>query len=184
MIGRVEKIAAACLLLAFLALSFPDRAQAETQDDQSEEKEERRLVVELMAGAGGLFSQDSKSPVLLLSAGAACRLKPAWSLGLIYTSKMHPWEEARSLFQTLGPWLRWNFWQGAFLDVGGGVAWSYIRRGVYQQSRPGGGWFLRIGYCYFFHEHFGLTGAVSVNQRWVGELYTDFGAVFGFAATI
>lgn len=169
-------------LTALFLICFSLAAQAGEADDsktKSAEAESRHFSFELGTGPGGLFSKGAKSAVLLLDFGAGYRFNRSWLLQAVYSSKMHPWYEARSVFQTVGPELRWTFWREMFAGVGGGVAWSFIKKGIYQQSKTGGGWFARLGYAYHLHPNVAAMGLLSLNQRYVGQLYTDFGFVIG-----
>ncbi len=130
-------------------------------------------------GAGGLHSRGGTSTAFLLGAALGWRFHENGLLLLGYRAKFHPWESYHSSFHTVGPRLGWIFWRGMYVGVEGGLAWSYLEKGRYQQARLGGGWGVEWGYVHFFAQNIGLKAGLGVHQRWLGQLYTDFGILLG-----
>ena len=149
------------------------------QEGESDGPGSYRVTLDLGLGLGGLASHAEVSTAMLLSGSAGLCLYEKWWILESYDAKAHPWRKATSLFNTVGPELRYRFWRGAFVGLGGGLAWDYLKKGEYQQSRLGGGWFLRAGYAHYFHPNIGLLGHASINQRYLAQLYTDFGVLAG-----
>ncbi len=185
---------AVCLLVALCLLIWPMDLHAQSGRPESGEQKEQQVLsdasaetqprfvtvlLEAQLGAGGLFSNHSQSAEMLFSAGAGLGLGEDWSLWLNYGNKFHPWEDATSSFHTAGIEVRYRLVKGLYLGAGGGVAWSYLAKDGYQESRIGAGWLLRLGYVHYFNSTVGLTAHVLLHQRWIRQLYTDFGALFG-----
>jgi len=137
------------------------------------------MSVDLAVGPGGTFSRGAKNPVLLLNASWGYRLEERWRLGFGYDLKMQPWADSRSMGHTLGPDIRINIWDNLYLDFEVGVAILFVKKGVYQQTRTGMGWHVQLGYVWMPHKVVGLNVALTVSQRWFGQLYTDFGMLVG-----
>ncbi len=137
------------------------------------------IEVQAFVGVAGLISDGSQSAALNFGADLGYRFIPALTLSLVWLGRAHPWESGTTLFQTVGPALRWNIWRGLTLEAGGGLALGFVRRGDYQQSEMGGGWFAAVGYRYFFHPNIGVGGRLLFSQRYVKQLYTEMGVVLG-----
>lgn len=162
----------------------PDDGSEKAEDVLSEAPESgfrsiKRGAFDLGIGAGGFFSSGSQTASMLMAAEIGYRFTDSWRLSLAYDVKMQPWLDSRSLFQTIGPAVRFSFLGGAFISLEFGVALAFVQAGEYQQQRRGLGWGVKTGYVYLPHPNVGLAAQLAVNQRWLSELYTDFGLMLG-----
>jgi|GEM_PF-3024256 len=148
-------------------------------DEENVPEKQTFIAVDLLIGGGGFFSSGATNSAMLLSGQLAYSFKNRFRLGLGYSAKMHPLRDSRSLFQTLGPSFAVDIWRGFFVRLESGLAFAYIKNKGYQQSRTGIGWGLSVGYSYMFHDNIGLVVAGVANQRYIKQLYTDAGLLFG-----
>jgi len=165
------------------SLTPPPEVSPATPTDQPETTQDIPPVhIEAGTGVAALISRGDSSLALTGFAGIGWRIDEHWLVHLVWSAKDHPWLGYVSLFQTLGPAVRFFPWRGLFVEAGGGFAAAFVSKDGYQQAEYGGGWLVRAGYEWAFHKHLALIGLAAVNQRYVAALYTDIGGGAALAA--